>query len=85
MGSKHIPNEEVTLNEKRTKILKNNLLVQSWVNFKLQYLTIYNKLEFKNYVVTKVYEYTFQRFKQCLNPNFLEKVMVVLQNSVWAV
>ena len=61
------------------------LLVQSWVNFKLQYLTIYKELECKRYVSIKVYESTFQRFKQYLNSIFLEKVMNVLQNSVWTV
>ena len=58
------------------------LLVQSWVKFKLQYLTIYKELEFKYYVITKVYESTFQHFKRFLNLNFLQKVMAVLQNSV---
>ena len=42
------------------------------------------ELNCKLYVVRKVYESIFQRFKRCLNPNFLEKVMPVLQNSVWA-
>ena len=42
------------------------------------------ELNCKLYVFRKVYESIFQRFKRCLNPNFLEKVMPVLQNSVWA-
>ena len=42
------------------------------------------ELNCKLYMVIKVYESIFQRFKRCLNPNFLEKVMPVLQNSVWA-
>ena len=58
------------------------LLVEFWVNFKLQYLTIYVELEYKIYMVRKVYESIFQRFKRCLNPNFLEKVMPVLLNRV---
>ena len=42
------------------------------------------ELNCKIYILRKIYESIFQRFKRCLNPNFLEKVMPVLQNSVWA-